>query len=429
MSVETDRSIAPEIRRITDLTIPTPAPIDNLHGAPVFVVENDSEELVKIEFVFPAGTGEETKALLATATSSMLKEGAGEFSSTEISEIKEYYGAKIQLGVGKDLASVSLICLPANLKNLVPLLAKIIQEPNFPEKEFTGYKRRTRARLKVNLEKVEIRCRLAFSRAFFGANKYAERYDPEAFDQLMRKDLVDFHRANYALSDASVFVSGNGTKEALEFLKLHVQPDEGRVNLSAIGDFSPSRITQFQRKEGALQSAIRMGMPAPSRQHKDYPAFYLTNTILGGYFGSRLMQNIREDKGYTYGIGSGINQLKDLAFLLISTQVGAKHTHATLSEIRYEIDRLRTELVLYDELDLVKNYTAGSLLRSFDGTFNQASLLKTMHIHRLSESYYREFLTKIYAVEPADILRIATTYFDPDKFTVAIVGEGFSDNE
>ncbi len=429
MSVETDRSIAPEIRRISELNIPAVEPQDELHGASIFIVENESEELVKIEFVFPAGTGEESKPLLATATSSMLTEGAGEFSAEEISEIKDYYGAKIQLGVGKDVASVSLVCLPANLKHLVPLLAKIVVEPNFPEKEFESYKRRTRARLEVNLEKVEILCRLAFSRAFFGDGKYAERYDPNDFDQLTRADLIDFHRSNYSLTDAAIFISGTGTKEALEFIKQHVIASDGKVSLNRRTDFSPSGKTHFERKEGALQSAIRMGMPALKREDEDYPAFYLTNTILGGYFGSRLMQNIREDKGYTYGIGSGINQLKDLSFLLISTQVGANHTEATLHEIKREIKRLRIEAVPDGELELVKNYTAGTLLRSFDGTFNQASLLKTMHLHDLSQTYYTEFLQKIYAVDSDDIMRMAKTYFDPDKFTIAVVGEGFSDND
>jgi predicted Zn-dependent peptidase len=121
--------------------------------------------------------------------------------------------------------------------------------------------------------------------------------------------------------------------------------------------------------------------------------------------------------------------LKDLSFLLISTQVGANHTEATLHEIKREIKRLRSEAVPDGELELVKNYTAGTLLRSFDGTFNQASLLKTMHLHELPEAYYTEFLRKIYAVNSDDIMRMAKTYFDPDKFTIAVVGEGFSDND
>jgi zinc protease len=428
MKSKMDRTIAPDIEKVKELSIPSQAPCDHIFGTPVFAVEDEAEDLVKIEFVFPAGSGEESKPLLATATSSMLTEGAGAFSSKEISEMKDYYGARIQSGVSKDLASVSLVCLKSNLEELIPLFVAITQEPTFPEKEFESYKRRIKASLKVNLEKVEIICRLVFSELFFGNSKYAERYALEDFDKIEVTDLKAFHRENYCLNDARIFISGASVKKAIALLKQNLQADEGSVVRKSLSGFSPKQETSFVRKEGALQSAIRVGFPAVSRHHEDYPAFYIANTILGGYFGSRLMQNIREDKGYTYGIGSSINQLKDLSFAVISTQVGAKHTEATMTEINYEVNRLREELVSVEELDLVKNYTAGDLLRNFDGTFSQASLIHTMLTNQLPESYYSDFLNKIYTIEPADVLRVAQKYFDLEKFTIAIVGDGFSDN-
>ncbi|HKK39202.1 MAG TPA: pitrilysin family protein [Cryomorphaceae bacterium] len=424
-----DRTIAPRIEKVRELSIPSQKPFDHIHGAPVFVVEDETEELTKIELVFPAGTGEESLPLLATSTSSMLTEGAGDFSSHEISEIKDFYGAKIQAGVGKDMASITLVCLKAHLIHMVPLLTAVIQSPNFPEKEFESYKRRTKAQLKVNLERVEIICRLAFSKQFFGESKYAERYSPDDFDKIGLDDLKAFHAEKYRLNVAKIFISGASVSEALLLLKQNLKANNSLVHTQPIGDFNPARKTNFVKKEGALQSAIRVGFPGISRHHEDYPAFYIANTILGGYFGSRLMQNIREEKGYTYGIGSSINQLKDLAYVVISTQVGTEHTSPTLKEILHEVNQLRMEAVTTEEMDLVKNYTAGSLLRNFDGTFNRASLLKTMLIHELPESYYPEFLKKIYTVSAEDILKVAQKYFDPDKFTVAIVGDSFTDND
>jgi predicted Zn-dependent peptidase len=424
-----DTKNAPDIEKVMELSVPSQQPFDHIHATPVYAVEDETENLVKIEFVFPAGSGEEHKQLLATSTSSMLMEGAGQYTSGQISETKDYYGAKIQTGVGKDVASVTLVCLKSNLEELIPLVCAIIQAPHFPEKEFESYKRRTKAHLKVNLEKVEISCRLVFSELFFGESKYAERYDPEDFDKIEIADLKAFHQNNYRLKDAQVYMSGASIQTAISLLKENLKADESALETKALSGFGPHPQKKFIRKEGALQSAIRVGFPAISRHHEDYPAFYLTNTILGGYFGSRLMQNIREDKGYTYGIGSSINHLKDLTYVVISTQVGAAHTEATLTELNREVDRLRSEAVSSEELDLVKNYTAGALLRSFDGTFSQASLLNNMLVHGLSESYYAEFLEKIYAVAATDITRIAQIYFDPKKFTIAVVGEGFSDND
>jgi len=429
MSVKMDRAVAPDIQKVKELSIPSGDPFDRIYGAPVFVVEDETEELTKIEFVFPAGTGEENKALLATSTSSMLVEGAGKYSSQEVSEMKDFYGAKIQTAAGKDTASVSLVCLKSNLEELIPLLASVIQEPNFPEKEFESYKRRAKASLKVNLERVEIICRLAFSELFFGNSKYAERYFPDDFDKLTPADLKAFHEEKYGLSEARIFISGARVQKAIPLLRNALKANEESVSKLALIGFNPSKGMNFTEKEGALQSAIRVGFSAISRHHDDYAAFYITNTILGGYFGSRLMQNIREDKGYTYGIGSSINQLKDLAYVVISTQVGAKHTEATLREIRFEVNRLREESVPIEELELVKNYTAGGLLRNFDGTFSRASLLKTMLTHQLSESYYPAFLKKIYSVEASDVLRVAQKYFDPENFTIAVVGADFVDND
>lgn len=429
MRSKMDRRNAPDMEKVMELSVPSQKPIDHIHSTPVYAVADESENLVKIEFVFPAGSGEENKSLLATSTSSMLLEGAGQYSSAQISEIKDYYGAKIQAGVGKDVASVTLICLKSNLEALVPLVCSIIQEPRFPEKEFESYKRRTKASLKVNLEKVEIICRLVFSELFFGESKYAERYIPEDFDKIETADLKAFHRDNYRLKDAQVYISGANIETAISLLKENLKEDESTLEKKVLSGFSPEPQSKFVRKNGALQSAIRLGFPGISRHHEDYPAFYLTNTILGGYFGSRLMQNIREDKGYTYGIGSNINHLKDLTYVVISTQVGAMHTDATLTELNREVERLRSEPVPSDELDLVKNYTAGALLRSFDGTFSQVSLLNTMLLHDLSESYYEEFLKKIYRVTSSDIERVAQIYYNPEKFTLAVVGEGFTDND
>lgn len=423
-----DRRKSPRIEKVMELSVPSQKPVDHIHTTPVYAVEDESENLVKIDFIFPAGSGEEKKQLLATATSSMLLEGAGQYSAAEISELKDYYGAKIQAGVGKDLASVTLVCLKSTLQELIPLVCSIIQSPHFPEEEFEGYKRRTKASLKVNLEKVEIICRLLFSELFFGTSKYAERYAPEDFDEIDTHDLTAFHRDHYRLKDARIFISGASVKTAISLLKENLKADESELVRKALSGFEPNPQTKFVKKVGALQSAIRVGFPAISRHHDDYPTFYLTNTILGGYFGSRLMQNIREEKGYTYGIGSSINQLKDLAYGVISTQVGAQHTEDTLKEINNEVNRLREEEVSAAELELVKNYTAGGLLRNFDGAFSQSALLKTMLMHDLPDTYYNDFLQKIYAVEPSDILKVAQKYFDPEKFTVAIVGDGYPGN-
>jgi len=418
-----DRTISPAIQRIEELQIPSLDPADFLHAAPIFAIGDDSEDLVKIEVVFPAGTGEELKPLLATATSAMLLEGTEEYTSPQISELKDFFGATLRTGVSKDHAVLSLLCLKGKLEEIFPVFVSILQCPTFPEKEFGAYKTRAKASLDLNLNKVEIQSRLLFSKLFFGESKYAENYSSNHFDELTITNLKEFHRSNYSMEDAKIFISGARISDAISLLKRYISPAKSTFFSKGDNIYDPVSKIEFKPKVGALQSAIRLGISSINRNSADYPAFSLTSTLLGGYFGSRLMQNIREDKGYTYGIGSSINHLLDMSYLIISTEVGVAHTDATLKEIKIELNKLRSILVDQEELELAQNYMAGTLLKNADGTFAQASLVKMMVLHSLDKDFFKNYLTKIYATKPEQILESARTYLNFDKFTGAVVGK------
>src|SRR5690606_5823220 len=145
----------------------------------------------------------------------------------------------------------------------------------------------------------------------------------------------------------------------------------------------------------ALQSAIRLGSRTIGRSHADFPALQLVNILLGGYFGSRLMANIREDKGYTYGIGSGIVSLQHDAYLTIATEVGADATRATLVEIEKEIGRLRSEPVSDEELQVVKSYILGSMLGSLENIFAHGDKFRNVYFSGLDIDYYDYYVETI----------------------------------
>ena len=420
-----DRSSAPPINRAENLGTIDTSVSDCLGEIPVFALPAENEALTVIEIVFPAGTSKENKPLQATACSAMLTEGTDKFTSERISEIQDYYGAKIQADIGKDHSSVSLTCLSEHLDLLIPLLGSIAINPSFPEKEFIRYKQRARAALEVNLKKVEIECRLLFSRSFFGSSKYSERFRPEDYDNLERVDLETFFLENFKISQAQVFVAGGAIDRTLSELKKVIKSPVAKIEKYSKIVLNPLRGLATIEREEALQSGIRMGIESLSPTHPDYVPLYMASTILGGYFSSRLMQNIREDKGFTYGIGSTINNLASLSYISISTQVGFEHTEATLYEIKKEIELLRNAIVSKDELDLVKNYVAGILLKNMDGPYRKISLLKQMIQFELNDDYHQLFLKSVYETTSEDILRAAQSYLNPDNFTTAIVGRGF----
>ena len=172
-----------------------------------------------------------------------------------------------------------------------------------------------------------------------------------------------------------------------------------------------------------LFSLLFMGMPLINRTHPDFPSVQVLNTVLGGYFGSRLMANIREDKGYTYGIGSGMSSLKHAGTLFIATEVGAEVCKATLTEIEKEINILKTELIPEKELALVKNYLLGSLLGSLENVFSHADKFKTLYFAGLGYEYYDRYTEVIKTINAYELLKLANQYLDFDKFYKVIVGK------
>jgi predicted Zn-dependent peptidase len=179
----------------------------------------------------------------------------------------------------------------------------------------------------------------------------------------------------------------------------------------------------FIEKPEALQSAIRMGMPFINRTHPDFPAVQVLNTVLGGYFGSRLMNNIREDKGYTYGIGSGMASFKQGGALFIATEVGADVCKAAVTEIEKEITLLKTDLVPDEELSLVRNYMLGSLLGSLENVFSHADKFKNLYFSGLSYEYYDRYAVIVKSITADDLLKLANQYLDFNKFYKVIVGK------
>src|SRR6201999_3753609 len=153
-----------------------------------------------------------------------------------------------------------------------------------------------------------------------------------------------------------------------------------------------------------------MGLPTINRTHPDFSAMQILNTVLGGYFGSRLMANIREDKGYTYGIGSGISSLKHGAALFIATEVGADVCKAAINEIEKEINLLKTELIPEEELSLVRNYMLGSLLGSLENVFSHADKFKNIYFAGLDYDYYDRYTNTVKTITAPELKKLAEKY-------------------
>jgi zinc protease len=158
------------------------------------------------------------------------------------------------------------------------------------------------------------------------------------------------------------------------------------------------------------------------KSHPDFHALSVLVTILGGYFGSRLMANIREEKGYTYGIGSFVLSLKHVSYLVISTEVGNEYVELTLKEIAIEMKKLQTEPVSENELETVKSYLLGEFLRDFDGPFALSGSFKAINDFDLDYSFYDRYLTVLRNLTSGELMQLAQQYLNPEDFYTVVAG-------
>ena len=427
MNMKLSRNVIPNHGSPVHLLLeePTKELLDN--GLEVYLIDAGNEEVLRIDIVIDAGSIFQNKKLIATSVGKLLKEGTNEYNSSGIAEIIDYYGAYLDTSVTKDASTISLYVLSKHLEQLIPLIGNILIDATFPEEELKIHIDRQRQEFLINSEKVRYKAMLEFNRLVFGeGSAYGQMLEIEDFDLLNRKDLFTFHDKYYHPKNAYVVVSGKISKEIVPLLNKHlgvVWNNNTSVNSKIPFAGSVSQKELYIEKPDAMQSAIRVGRPIINKLHPDYNRFLLLNTVLGGYFGSRLMSNLREDKGYTYGVNSFVNNYKHAGFFSVSTEVNVQYTDAALTEIYYELNHLRNAKVDDDELTRVKSYIYGTFLRTFDGPFALAERFKGVKDIGKDFSFYKKSLSDILQVTAKELLETANKYFDPDDMITLVVGK------
>lgn len=421
-----NRTLAPSFRQVKKITF-QPAKIFTLdNGTDLHVVDAGDQDLVRIEFIFNNVDWNPSKPLQAYAVNSMLTDGTSELTSAQIADKIDFYGAFLQTDYTYDHSTVSLYSLTKHLPATLPVVKAIIADSVFPQEELDTFIRNQKQNLTVNLEKNDFVSRRMFNRTLFGNTLYGFNTTEETYDDLTREQLIEYFKKAYQLSNCTIVVSGKVTFETTKLLNdLFGKGAVQALNASEnVFTFSNEKATEhYVEKEDALQSAIRLGRRTINRSHPDFPGFQVLNTILGGYFGSRLMANIREDKGYTYGIGSASVSLKNTGYFFIASEVGADVCSKALEEIDKEIEILKTQPVSDDELVLVRNYMLGSLLGSLENAFSHADKFKNIFFYGLGYDYYDRYIQTVKDISAERIMELANKYFNTVDFEKVIVGK------
>lgn len=422
-----NRTISPPNKKFEELKLENPEKIKLKNGLDLYLIESGLESVVRIDLVVNAGSVYQSKKLCATFTNDLLIEGTKNLSSENIAHKLDFYGAYLHTSTSKDNAVITLFTVAKHLEKLLPIFKEIITESIFPAQEFEIHRNRNLQEFLIKSEKAKIIANREFNKLIFGENTaYGQYLTVTDFDLINRDDLFDFHKTYYSPQNSYLIVSGRPDEES-KILITKLFGDEWDNANSIITQ--PANIVSdafkgdiLFKKEKLLQSAIRIGKQTISKSHEDYANLLITNAICGGYFGSRLMSNLREDKGMTYGIRSFISNFKHASYFTIATEVNINQTSAAMKEIKKELEILQNEYVSDEELSLVKNYIYGNFQKNFDGPFALAEMFRSVMDIDSDFDFFNQTLKKIMQVDADIIQQTAQKHLDLNDMCNLVVG-------
>lgn len=393
------------------------------NGVRIHTLYSNDFEVVRFTFVFRAGSAMQHKAFTASTTVNMLSEGSLTMSAQQIADELDFYGSYFDVNIDRDYVYISFVSLSKFFERTLNVAREIILHPSFDNKELRTYCMKRQQGLAVERKKIEVQSRELFGKALFGAeHPYGMTADERLYDDISREDIVALYRELYIADNCFVVCSGNISDEVMEGIESIVaELPRGDVRTTS---FPVPQITHniYKEVDTALQSSIRIGRLLFTRTHPDFVGMQVVATILGGYFGSRLMQNLREQHGYTYGVMAAMVNFDKEGYLAIATQVTRDHTEDVLREIYSEIELLRNELVSEEELQMAKNMMIGEILRILDGPFGIADVTIENIMCGMDNSATERSVEIINAITPEDVKSLAERYLKREDLIEVVVG-------
>lgn len=423
-----NRSKAPNIKDATEFNL-TLKPYEKYvldNGVEVYAVHAGTQEVMSVELVFKAGNWYEQQNNVAAASNFLIKNGTSTKTAFQLNEHFDYYGSHLSRGCYNETATIILHCINRHLGTHLPVIAEMINDAIYPQHELDIYKQNMQQRLSVNLKKCDFVAGRLIDEYVFGKNHpYGVYSNPEHYDALQQQQLLDYYKQFYTNGHCTIFAAGVLPSGFVQQLNASIGqlPLNKTILPAVVHPLSPSAEKKYRISNDAngVQGAIRLAQPFPNRHHPDFQPVQVLNTLFGGFFGSRLMSNIREDKGYTYGIHSYLlNHISTTAWM-ISTEAGKDVCEATIKEIYFEMEELRNEPVDDDELQLVKNYLIGTILGDLDGPFQIIGRWKNLILNGLNEHYFYSSVETIKKISAKEIQELANKYLHPEKFYELVV--------
>lgn len=426
-----DRTIQPEIQPLKNFHIQTPVRTTLPNGIPLTVINAGEQEVVRMDVLFSGGRWQQSQKLQALFTNRMLREGTTKYTAATIAEKLDYYGSWLELSSSSEYAYITVYSLNKYLAKTLEVVESMIKEPLFPQKELQTILDTNIQQYLVNTSKVDFLAHRSLLKSLYGEQHPCGKIVMEEDYHIITPEVLrEFYERYYHSGNCSIFLSGKVTDDIISrvtdifgipFGQYQLQMPKLSFPFAAIPE---KRI--FTEREDAMQSAVKMGCTTITREHPDYPKLRVLMTLFGGYFGSRLMSNIREDKGYTYGISAGVVFYPDSGLLIVSTETDNEYVEPLIQEVYHEIDRLHQEPVSAEELRMVRNYMLGEMCRSYESPFSLSDAWIFIATSGLKGDYFARSLQAVNEITPAEIQDLAQRYLCKETLKEVIAGKKLS---
>jgi zinc protease len=420
-----NRSIPPGFKIPEQVAFTQPIKRTLNNGVPLYFISTPQLDVVKVEVIMPINhqVYSPDQGLVPFFTLNMLLEGTHEHSSDALDDFFDYYATEVEIVSGYEQQGLSLLTTKKHFREVLPMFRSLFTEATFPEKELAKRKSQKKLTIAIQQEQTGARANQLIRKTLFGElHPFGYISDEMHVDAITREDIKSYYRSNFCIAP-ELFVTGNLTDREMQEIENQFNNLPFQETNGMSPDFSTFRGKRvYEERPKSLQSSIRLGKILIPKSHPDYYALMVFNTTLGGYFGSRLIKNIREEKGYTYGISSYMGSLKSTDYWMILADVKKGTADAAIAEVYKEIRLLTEKPLEREELETVRNYMIGHFLSQFSNPFDLMGRFKKIHLQGLGYEYYENQLEFIKTFDPIDILHIGKTYFQEDSIKEIIVG-------
>ncbi len=375
-----------------------------------------------VDIVLSTGRWQESTPGISYFVAKMLTEGTSKMTSAEIAEELDFHGSHLEITPTLDHVYIKLYCLKKFFENQTALIFHLLSDANFPDKEFEKLKTIRTQQIKQQHAKTNAFAGLKFREAIYGdTHPYGQIIQTTDVSQTTVEDVKYFFKNSFFI-DPKVFLAGHVEEAEINFVseKVSALPiTKAKPN----GSITAAKNLDVQLDwANSVQSSIRFGGHTIPKTHEDIHNLKITNELFGGFFGSRLMKNIREEKGLTYGISSSIMHLDKGSYWTVGTDVLKEKSPLAIDEIKKEIMRLQNELPSEEEVNILKNYIQGKWLMSFDSSFNSMQLIMSNHLSGLTSQYWYDFIEALEKCTPETISATAQKYYNLEETTKVVVG-------